>query len=777
MRYSVVHSVLSLSWPVLCFFLCVPIGLAQDISKPNPNAPVLSTGFPLGAQRGTVLDITFTGKNLSDPIAVYTSFNCTAQIPTDKNNGKDPAKLQIHLEIPRDAPLGFHKLRLAGKTGISNLRVLCIDDLPEIRETPTNGKKSTPQVVKTPCVVTGRLDNLASDYFQVSVQAGQQLSFEVLGHRLGGPIDPRITLYSVKTGLELASANDSPGLQTDCRITWTFKEAGDYLLEVRDVLSRGGADYGYRLRIGDFPCATTALPLYAERGKPALIHFAGPNVKDAKPVQLTPPADAKTAALWAAPQWTNGLFGWPVVLGLSSFPEVLEKEPNQDQKSANRISVPGGISGQLDKYGDTDIFVFTAKKGDKLALRAETLELNSPALVYFEIKNGKGNVLGKSNPQANPPDDQRIEFNVPDDGDYFVELQHLNFLGGPGETYHLAVQANDPGFELTCPLDRYDVPKGGGILIPVKVKRKNYTEVIQLQIVSPQPGVLGLGSIPAGKDTGVVALYARDDAPLGPLGLHISGQAVINGKTVTELVTIGDALSNSLANLTFPPLNWINQIDVAVTPQQPFRLVAKLAQKEFLPGSDVPITLSIQRDEGFTAPITLQPPQGWPGNPNFKAPPAIARDKASVDLKLKLEGNVALADYPISIPAKGKDKNREWVVYSVPVELVVSRPFVLKAAAAKVHVKQGGKATIKITAQRLANYDGPITLEVRNLPANVQAAKVTIAKGQTVADIEITVPDNVAIGPKTDVNVLGTATAAGNQQAASPNFVVEIQKK
>jgi hypothetical protein len=63
------------------------------------------------------------------------------------------------------------------------------------------------------------------------------------------------------------------------------------------------------------------------------------------------------------------------------------------------------------------------------------------------------------------------------------------------------------------------------------------------------------------------------------------------------------------------------------------------------------------------------------------------------------------------------------------------------------------------------------------LPAKVTAPKGTIAMGQNEAEVEVTAPVNAAPGEKKDVNILGTATAAGNQQNASPNLTVTIEKK
>ena len=102
----------------------------------------------------------------------------------------------------------------------------------------------------------------------------------MLGHRLGSPLDPQITLLDARRQRELPGghSNDAPGLQTDARLTYQFMEAGEYIIEIRDTTYRGGDDFWYRLRIGDFPCATSPLPMAAKRGTKATVFFSGPCV-------------------------------------------------------------------------------------------------------------------------------------------------------------------------------------------------------------------------------------------------------------------------------------------------------------------------------------------------------------------------------------------------------------------------------------------------------------------------------------------------------------------
>ena len=115
-----------------------------------------------------------------------------------------------------------------------------------------------------PCAVTGSVAAESGDVYKFTItQPGQRLSFDCLARRLGSPIDAEMSVYDAKSMTLLRFENDSPGCQTDPRISYTFKQPGEYLVEVKDVVNRGGADFFYRLRIGDFPLATTPIPMAA----------------------------------------------------------------------------------------------------------------------------------------------------------------------------------------------------------------------------------------------------------------------------------------------------------------------------------------------------------------------------------------------------------------------------------------------------------------------------------------------------------------------------------
>src|SRR4029078_9256502 len=102
-------------------------------------------------QRGTTVELALTGTNLTNPTGLWTSFPAKVTIPTEGNNGKQPTSLKVRVEVPKDAPLGFHSVRLATRRGMSNARLFCIDDLVQVTESADHQTVNTAPQIKTPC--------------------------------------------------------------------------------------------------------------------------------------------------------------------------------------------------------------------------------------------------------------------------------------------------------------------------------------------------------------------------------------------------------------------------------------------------------------------------------------------------------------------------------------------------------------------------------------------------------------------------------------------------
>jgi len=238
---------------------------------------------------------------------------------------------------------------------------------------------------------------------------------------------------------------------------------------------------------------------------------------------------------------------------------------------------------------------------------------------------------------------------------------------------------------------------------------------------------------------------------------------------------VATPVRTAMAGLPFPPRQLLDELAIAVTQKPPFTLTAKVDAGEALRGAAATVTVTAVRDAGFTEEIALAP-GALPPNvvPALKPIPKGANE---VKVTLTPAANAALGSFTFTLVGTSKHQMKDVRSTSAPGALVVALPFDLKAEPLPVKLLPGAKATLKVTATRKGGYAGPITVEVQKLPANVTAAKGTIAMGQTAVDVEITAAANAVAGDKADVSVLGTATAAGNQTAATPNFTVSVGKK
>jgi hypothetical protein len=663
---------------VVCIVVLAPtdrLGHAQpkppDL-KPNPAAPTVKTAFPVGGQRGTTFDITFVGTNLAEPIKLWTSFPAAAGtivFPTEGNNGKDATKLIARITLPPEAPLGFHGVRVVTSKGVSNLRLFCIDDLPQVLADGKNGTLETAQKVPIPCCVAGRIDNEGKAYFKIPVTAGQSLSFEVLGRRLGSAFDPQLTLFDLK-GRELPGgySNDAPGRQTDPALRYTFKDAGEYLVEVRDVGFKGGEDFFYRLRIGDFPLATTPIPLAAKRGSKVQVSFAGPFTTGVAPVEVTVPADPFTEEIAVAPKGASGQHGWPVILSVSDLEEVVEQEPNNEAAKANKVPVPGAVSGRFETRGDVDFYSFAGKKGQKLVLDAQSVEVGSPTEVILTVRDAKGGQVGASDPMKGP----RVEFTPADDGNFTVQVEHLHYWGGPSESYRVTILPAEPGFDLSVALDRFEIRPGTTLNIPVTVARRDNPGEITVK-VDGVPGLSGEVKVPAANPPPFVLLpiKAADDLTGGPTTFRIIGTLTANGKTITETASVRGSLSGQLAGLPLPPRPLTKQIGLFVLEPPPFLLTAKLNMAETMPGKNVDLTVTAERRGGFAGEIALTV-TGLPANTKAETKniPANMKD---VTFPITVPANAAVGMATLTVQGKAMHAGKEVVMTSPGVPLNVKK--------------------------------------------------------------------------------------------------------
>ena len=507
------------------------------------------------------------------------------------------------------------------------------------------------------------------------------------------------------------------------------------------------------------------------------VNFAGPAVEGVAPVDVEVPSDPTVKVVWVSPKGPSGLHGWPVPLAVSDFTETVEKEPNNDAKTANRLPVPGGVTGRFLKGDKYDFYVFAAKKGQKLLIEANTLEYYSPTLVYMILKNAKSGVeIAKSNPQLQPPNDQRIEVTAAEDGDMMLEVQSLIYAGGPSESYRVTVRTAGAGFDLTLPTDRVEAAPNGNSAIPVQAVRKGYNGPIELSVTSPA-GLVGTATIKAGQSAAIVSVPIKPEMAMGPYLVRVVGKATVEGQSVVQVASAKALVVQALGGLPYPPMHLQEFVALAVKEKAPFSLAIKMDPPEGIPGGKAKVTITAIRDKGFDDEITITPPTGLPATiPAPKTVATIGKGKTETSFPIDISAKTPMGEFFVSLTAKSKYQGKDLSASAPPLMLVIGLPFDLQVEPAAA-LKAGDKIKLKVTALRKGGYTGPIALDLRKLPANVTAGKATIAADKNSAEIEITAVPTAAPGATDGVEVGGTATALNNLANVSPPFTLRIEKK
>ncbi len=131
---------------------------------------------------------------------------------------------------------------------------------------------------------------------------------------------------------------------------------------------------------------------------------------------------------------------------IGTLPDVLEKEPNDEPKTAQPVANSVVVNGQLGKNGDVDCFAISLKRGETLVASLAGHEaLNSPMDAMLQIVSADGFVLETNNDFHGL--DPQIVFPAPRDGTYIVRVHafpsqpdaSIRFAGGDAYVYRLTL--------------------------------------------------------------------------------------------------------------------------------------------------------------------------------------------------------------------------------------------------------------------------------------------------------------------------------------------------
>jgi hypothetical protein len=450
---------------------------------------------------------------------------------------KELLKLKLRFNATAEAMPGVREFRLATPNGASTIGQLVVVRDPVIAEVADNNSSDKAQAVTLPATLCGAIEKVEDkDYFKFTVAAGQSIAFHVRCQRLQDKIhdlqahaDPMLTLMDTRGGVLAMSDNT---FFADPFLSHTFEQAGDYLLEIRDVRYHGNVYWEYCIEANSRPYVTGAFPKAIRIGEQVAVQLSGFQLPNGAMASVNIPAGTPFGSqylpLALGDQTTN-----PVPFYVTDLPTFNEAaEDNNSVMTAPTVSIPQVISGRIETDADLDCYSFVAKKGEKFTFEVMARRQLSNLDSFIRILNDKGQALREDDDgrfgRLTFADTNLEGWEAPADGTYTVEIRDQHLRGGPGFEYVLKITPTVPSFELQLDTDKTLLTPGmSGAIFARVVRKHGFTGEVQLSVDGLPPGVVATcGRILSGKgQDGCIVLTAAGDAGMLASDIRIQGTA------------------------------------------------------------------------------------------------------------------------------------------------------------------------------------------------------------------------------------------------------------
>jgi hypothetical protein len=741
--------------------MAVAIGLVL-VSLAWADPPAIKGISPFGAPRGQTTELTISGDNLAGSPQWIAPFPFAIDPASIKST--DAGKWVAKVTVSPDVPLGVYPIRVQTEGGLSNPFLFSVGQLPQVAEKEDNNTFETAQVIPTLCVVEGQAGGNDVDFFKFTGRKGQRIVIDAQCVRIGSGVDPSIRLTTAARTF-VASADDSPGLLTDARISTVLPEDGDYVIELSDSRYQGGTLPIYRLVVGSVPVADEIFPLGGRVGETVGFEFRGGTMPGVCVAAATLVAAAGDEVRLKITNQALGLAGpTDPVLDLEGVPPLVVgtlpelREPADPAAPPARVAPPIVLNGRIDPVGDEDRYVLSVIPGQKLRMRMLAADINSALDGQFQVLGAKGTIVATADDTNQPPliiskkanvkadpiisPDPTLEYNVPSDlKEITLVVKDLEGRGGVGFAYRITVEPIVPAFELRLADSQLNIPKGGTVALSLTATRIGYNGPITLDVINPPPGLtVRKGTIPSGQTAGVLTLTAAADASFGVTDLRVLGAA--EGPDVPSVLAKKPQIFAQQGTM---PTNVVWQLGLPAMPIAPgaVALDAPAEPIEIVHGYEAKVPIKVTRTKDADAELELAGLAPLP--PGITAAAAKVAEKTSEgSATLKAGPDAPLGLITMALTAKGKFADKTQTFVAPAVTLNVVRPASVEMGAAAAEVKAGDTLEIKGKVVRKGPFKEPVTLKLNGLPAGLKAEPVTVAPDASEFAFKVTAEPSAA---------------------------------
>ncbi len=590
--------------------------------------------------------------------------------PKRQPNDQLEEEVTLQLSVAEDAEPGKRELRFLTDAAISNPIWLHVGRWPEGRENEPNDNKPNEAVDSMPMVINGQIMPGDTDRFSFHASKGMKLVIQVearevipyLADAVPGWFQAVLRLTD-SSGKEV-SFSDSFHYRQDPVMYFEVPEDDVYTVEIRDSLYRGREDFVYRITLGEIPFITSIFPLGARVDSDVSVQLSGWNLT--RPVLTVKTMSRKQyrPIRWYSSEQDNGVsVRFP--LQIDHWPEVTDREPNNDFANAQEIKTRMTINGRIDQPGDKDVFLIDG--GGPLVVEVHARRLGSPLDSILTLTDAEGNEVAFNDDHKDMSQamlthhaDSHLTASVPANGNYYLQIADAQDNGGSEFTYRLVLRPKQADYELR--VTPSSIIARAGQVVPITafaLRKDGFDEDVELSLVDPPKGFRLDGAvIPGNADHVRMTLTMPSTAPAESVVLEMEGAAKRGVRSRTSIVRPAIPAENMMQAFIWYHLVPVEKWNVFVSGKPGARMPFKLLTNNSLTlprGGDVYINVQPLAKKLVGDQFKLQlsePPEGISAAIETDDSGAFAvKISTTEEVEPELRGNLLMSAYKEFTPA------------------------------------------------------------------------------------------------------------------------------
>jgi hypothetical protein len=555
------------------------------------QAPWIDAVYPPVVEPGKDAKVTLIGRNLPggklDPQLTLDGRALEqAQVTIKAPSGPQAEQRLAYsgLILPSASALDGFEYRAHNEHGKSNPALVLFARAPVVLDNEANDTPETAQKLTLPCEIVGRIEKKADrDWYSFAARKGEVYSIEAFGERIGSPLDLQFVLRDIKGGL-LTDQDDNPDVMSNqfytrnddpSRYRFTVPADGTYtlLITTRDSFTLFGPREIYAVRIApespDF--RVIAMPPSLTTPEPPVVGHAG--------------TFAFNLHIWRLDGFTGDIRVTADNLppGVTIAPQTISASQKQG------VIVASAAVGAAPWAGPIHLQASATVQGRKLVRDVRAASIS-----------------------------WAVQQNIP-------ALSRLD------RELVLAVRGDAP-YQLAAVKDKFSVPQGGSVTIPVKVKplAKDFKASVQVDALGLPANFKTPTTTVAPDKEGNFVLDTKNQFPPGVYSLVLRGQtqAPKNNQQPPK---------NAPPNL----VEYTTPVSLTVLPKQLAKLTVTPGQAKIQVGKETELIVRAKRDSDVP-PTELKVEVVFP--PNGKglsaAPATIKADQEQVRVVINASPDV-----------------------------------------------------------------------------------------------------------------------------------------